>query len=224
MHKRKAAEDLLPQYMEKEGSSSSESPVPEPKKNLEKKRKVKKSRLSISQPTLNILNEMDRINALMNESLPRPLTSASQTMTLTTPSQPARSMPLSAPKPSQSVTQPKPTKKDKGKQKALPEPEEPDPDDMDSSPEDESSVEFVILEMDNQKTYGAKSHELDTTWEKRPNLYFKDHMAPFQGLMSELRDQPPIIKTQAIAELFRENVLKKFLVATSGMQNIEIKK
>ena len=76
---------------------------------------------------------------------------------------------------------------------------------------------FEILEMDRQTTIGEKQpNDLVTSFEVRPSMYFSDHMVPFRGLMSHMREESQEAKSKAITQLLMENRSKKFLAAMSG--------
>jgi hypothetical protein len=78
-------------------------------------------------------------------------------------------------------------------------------------------VEFEGLEMDRETDYGLrKDDKLITTFEDAPYIYFKDHMAPYRGMMSGLKDESTSIKNEEVSRLFRSSTKKKLLVAASG--------
>ena len=110
----------------------------------------------------------------------------------------------------------KPPKPDKGKKKQAPEVEEV-VSDSGSEMDVELITGFEILEMDRQTTIGEKRpNDLVTSFEIRPQVYFSDHMAPFRGLMSHMREESQEAKAKAITQLLMENRSKKFLATTSG--------
>ena len=110
----------------------------------------------------------------------------------------------------------KPPKPDKGKKKQVSEAEEVESD-SGSEMDIELITSFEILEMDRQTTIGEKRpNDLVTSFEIRPPMYFSDHMAPFRGLMSHMREESQEAKAKAITQLLMENRNKKLLAATSG--------
>jgi hypothetical protein len=96
--------------------------------------------------------------------------------------------------------------------------------DMDTRKDDESEdedeamdAEYVGLEMDRVTEYGPTiTNDIITEFTNPPTLYFKDHTAPFRGLMSEMRAEETSVKNDSISKLFRVNTSKKVLVAVSG--------
>ena len=118
--------------------------------------------------------------------------------------------------------EPFPSKDRKGKQKMVVEPEiaedEDDDDEEDTDEEMEIFTGFQLLDMDGQTPIGeTRQHKLITIFEDPPELYFKDHMAPFRGLMSEMKDQPSSVRNRVVSDWFKENTSRKILAATSGM-------
>lgn len=83
---------------------------------------------------------------------------------------------------------------------------------------EESFPPLEPLDMDRQTPIGkTRQHKLITIFEDPPELYFKDHMAPFRGLMSEMKDQPSSVRNRVVSDWFKENTSRKILAATSGM-------
>jgi hypothetical protein len=81
----------------------------------------------------------------------------------------------------------------------------------------EMDVEFEGLEMDRETDYGLRRDDkLITTFDDAPDIYFKDHMAPYRGLMSELKDEDASVRNEEVSRLFRSSTKKKLLVAASG--------
>jgi hypothetical protein len=92
----------------------------------------------------------------------------------------------------------------------LPDPESSEEDsEKESAEEDEFAFEFETLEMDRTTEYGTK-------FNNRPEIYFKNHMAPFAGLLSSLRYESPEVRNKEVSKLFSTGTRKKVLVATSG--------
>jgi hypothetical protein len=77
--------------------------------------------------------------------------------------------------------------------------------------------EFETLELNKTTEYGTKisyniSYNIVTEFDNRPEIYFKTHMAPFAGLLSSLRYEPPEVRNNEVSKLFRTGTLKKVLV------------
>ena len=110
--------------------------------------------------------------------------------------------------------------KGKGKEKP-PQPEDDeDPqlsDDDDSSDSDDMDIQFETLDMNRDARIGERlAYDLVTNLGNHPELYFKDHMAPYRGLMSELKDASAEIKGEEVSKLFRVAATRKLLAATTG--------
>lgn len=94
---------------------------------------------------------------------------------------------------------PLPAKKDKGKGKALPVLETPDEiltEDAEQEAGDDSGSElsdigFLPLNVEADMVYANKdSKSLIHSFTAPPDLYFKDHMAPYRGIMKESKNEP----------------------------------
>jgi hypothetical protein len=118
----------------------------------------------------------------------------------------------------------RPRKKSKGKNKET----TPKPVEIGEDEDSESDIEvftgFVGLTMDAEPSYAEnKKNQLVTEFASKPPLYFKDHMAPFRGIMGELKNETEKTKNDHISSYFMVNPSKKLLVATSGKQTQIIK-
>jgi hypothetical protein len=193
-----------PVTSDKDESSTDPRPKETMSERKKKKQKQKETALTIEQPTVSIEKDIERLKELA--------------LTQTTPIRPKSPVTIVSQKEkvaSTSRIEPASVTLDKGKNKMIPQVDNDKGDDSESDIDIEMG--FELLEMDRTTTYGEKKpHDLVTSFDFQPNLYFKDHMAPFRGLMSELKDQTAKEKSEAITKLFRENTSKKLLVATSG--------
>lgn len=52
--------------------------------------------------------------------------------------------------------------------------------------------------------------------ENHPELYFKDHMASYRALMSDLKNKLSKSKGKEVANLFKVATKRKLLAATTG--------
>ena len=175
----------------------------EPTSPVKTKRKKKndKQYLAIEQPQLNIVEDMIRTGDMIldPESNDNPQASTSELR------RPVKPLPRNR----DSEMEVQTTSKDKGKQKAT--------EDNSETEDEELEIKFIGLTMDSETIYGNKiSHNLETEIEDQPEIYFKDHMAPYRGLMSDLRDDTQAVKDEEITRLFRRASNKKILVAASG--------
>jgi hypothetical protein len=228
--KRKAAFEDVEHLAPSESSQNEEEAVTpgSPKGHIEKKTKVGKkerkrlererAKITIELPRISLQKEMEKNRGvgMVEDQGPPPLPTPSKTVKLKT----------STPKASTStaksqVEPPAISEKQRGKRRAVSPPSEDSTSDLDSERTEsdvEMETEFVILEMDKLTTVGNKiSYDLVKDFKDRPPLYFKDHMAPFRGLMSDMKLEKVEVKNRTISELFKRNFQKKILVATSGM-------
>jgi hypothetical protein len=195
MNKRKSLPDIHAPD-EDEPNNASEPSVAE---KSEKRKKTKKQKVDvpISQPQVNIRNEIQRqkeVDTMMDDTrYPKTPTPSGSSITKTPETFP-------------------PLDKGKGKAKAVT-PEQP----ADSDDED-SDMGFEILTI-SKATMGSaepgRAYNLVTSFERPIYAYHRDHMAPFRGIIADFRDEPAKASAE-ITNLFKENKALKLLMATSG--------
>ena len=118
---------------------------------------------------------------------------------------------------------PTPVKKSKGKERARPEPDAADPkptisNEPEQSDSELSDIDFIPLEIEGKAAAASHNpHSLVRTFTNPPELYFKDHMAPFRGILKGVKAEPNLAKRAAeISGYVKGRSKSKILVATSG--------
>ena len=183
-----------------------------------RRKKRERQRLLIDQPTIGLETQMER-ERLMEVDQPATSTTVGNTMHVPSP---ARHTP---PNPTQTHLEadnepPRFTKDQKGKGKDEGKSSEESTEES-SDDDEEIDITFEGLDMDRETTYGTKSaHNLVTEFAKAPQIDFIDHMAPFRGLMSDLKKESQEVRNGEVTKLFKPYTRKKILAATSGMNQM----
>jgi hypothetical protein len=185
--KRKAVDEA--QTSEKEETSTDpKTPLAE----MSKRKKTKKQKENSAgiQSVINLVENMKT----SNKSTPRP-TPPEETQT--------------------------PAANNKGKQRQQEESDEMKSDSDEDSDDSEIEIDlcggFEVLETDRRANIGERRpNELIMTFDEQPELYFNDHMAPYRGIMGEIRRESAAFKGETIMKLYNDSPQKKLLVATTG--------
>jgi hypothetical protein len=221
-HKRKQQHQAPP-----DSKTEGVEPV-SPVRASKKKKKSAKQTITIQQPLISIQSELQRLG-MTNENSEQP----EQPEQPDQPEQPIASSSHLSSRPTKplprnrsdnrSQSPPRIPKSKKGKETEVETPEaEISVDEEKNSDSDSDDVEFEVnfkgLDMDRETTYGSKvSYNIITEFENRPELYFEDHMAPYRGLMSDMKHETQSDKDKAISKLYSgKGGSKRILVAASG--------
>ena len=118
---------------------------------------------------------------------------------------------------------PTPVKRNKGKERARPELDAADPvpttsNEAEQSDSELSDIDFIPLEIEGKAAAASHNpHSLVRTFTNPPELYFKDHMAPFRGILKGVKAEPdPAKRVAEISGYVKGRSKSKILVATSG--------
>ena len=201
-----------------EGNEPTEPTSPARKTKKQKRKEKEKSKIVISPPVVNIRAEIERLKTLEEEA---------NRLTALIPPTPGSStvQPTAyvSPRPENADSEMNPPSR-KGKEKATDEfsdefssDKERDEEEAESE-DDDIEITFEALDMDRETTYGTKAeHNLVLEFENAPDIYFGDFMAPYRGLMSEMREETQATKNSVVEKMFKGLSPKKtILAATSG--------
>ena len=121
-----------------------------------------------------------------------------------------------------------PVKRNKGKERARPELDAADPvpttsNEAKQSDSELSDIDFIPLEIEGKAAAASHNpHSLVRTFTNPPELYFKDHMAPFQGILKGVKAEPdPAKRAAEISRYVKGRSKSTILVATSGKEVTE---
>lgn len=202
-------------------SSPSKQTSPDKTASAKRERRTKKPKTTtvpIEQPLVSIAKDLEialAFERVKQLSTTTPAKSARQQEDVTMEENVASTSTL----PTEPTAQPKKKKnKGKGKEKEVPESEI-----SESEEEVDIILQFEVLDMDRETVYGNKTaYELTTEFTNPPPLYFGDHMAPFRGLMGDMKDDSAADKGKAVTKYIGKNFTRKVLVATTGKQTKSI--
>lgn len=192
------------------GEEGSRGPT-SPKRASKKQRKRDREQIRLSPPIVSIEKELE-----LGRGQPVPTTTEPATASTSKIATPMASQ-IPTPTENMDVEMNNLQLKDKGKQKEVL------PSEDESSSSEEDAVIFKTVAMDRVNVYGPKiEHNLITKFTDPPEINFHDYMAPFRGLLSEMRNESEETKNAALAEYFTKPAKRKILVATSGKKSKRI--
>lgn len=194
-----------------------------------KTKKLKTSNVALEQPLISIEKELEKAIAKLKKSettTPAKSTRPRKDERMDTTEDAESAEPVA----STSKPAPEPTprfkkkEKGKGREEEIPLPEsdresEVDVEDIETEEDVDIIMEFEVLDMDRDTAYGSgTSFELVTEFKNPPLIYSEDHMAPFRGLMGDMKDSTAAERGKEIVKRIGPNPSKKLLVVTSGKQ------